>query len=90
MINDDNSLPVIIFSGEAKAFEAIRKAVDSGEAQGRTQWSFLGRAVCVAAWKRLHGLGSLSKLCCRLNVEMKLQQRYHFVDFDLSTWLIDN
>lgn len=51
----------------AKAFEAIRKTVQSGESGGRTQWSFLGRDVCVAAWKRLHGLGCLSKLSQKLS-----------------------
>ena len=46
-----------------KAFEAIRKVVQNAEATGgRTQWSFLGRDVCVAAWKRLHGLGHMESL----------------------------
>lgn len=49
-----------------KAFDRVRKAIGMLEAEGednlhrtRTSWKFLGRFVCVSAWKRLHGLGAL-------------------------------
>ena len=60
-----------------KAFDRIRQTLsasqggDSGGSEdkpdgekkvARTAWKFLGRSVCVSAWKKLHGLGTQPSL----------------------------
>ena len=60
-----------------KAFDRIRQTLstslggDSAESEekldgekkvARTAWKFLGRCVCVSAWKKLHGLGTQPSL----------------------------
>eukprot|EP00435_Cladocopium_sp_Y103_P026275 s1851_g6.t1 len=41
----------------SEALHRIRKALDAA-GDGSMSWTFLGKRVCVAAWKKLHALGS--------------------------------
>jgi hypothetical protein len=43
-----------------EALGRVRAAVDKHGDGPRTKWKFLGRDVCVSAWKKLHGLGCLT------------------------------
>ena len=53
----------VLLSYVPQAFDRIRQHVaskkDESEDGSKTRWSFLGRDVCVSAWKRLHALGHL-------------------------------
>lgn len=46
--------------GSAQAFDRIRSTL--GRGQTKTEWEFLGKKVCVSAWKKLHALGSSAVL----------------------------
>ena len=44
-----------------EALHRIRKCLDDA-GDGSMVWTFLGKRVCVAAWKKLHALGNLDML----------------------------
>ena len=73
-----------------KALGRIRAAVDEHGDGPRTKWKFLGRDVCVSAWKKLHGLGCLTYDLMPKNagqvVANQLRSLYIFLIFNPSWW----
>ena len=57
----------------------VRAAVDKHGDGPRTKWKFLGRDVCVSAWKKLHGLGCLTNNIAKKMVEVGVKNSVIFI-----------
>lgn len=62
-----------------EALGRIRAAVDKHGDGPRTKWKFLGRDVCVSAWKKLHGLGCLTNNIAQKRVELGVNKSVIFI-----------
>ena len=51
------------FGSESEVFAIIEKTLKkASESEGRSEWTFLGRRVCLKCFKALHGVGVSARM----------------------------